>query len=373
MLTTVITARDIKTIVQETGLNQLMDMTIQRLTENLTSFDTNTTQTPARDGFNYQQPHEGLIEWMPIYQRGSPVTIKLVGYHPNNPTDCHLPTILSTAMRLDTRSGHVVSIADTTFLTALRTGAASAVASRVLAAQHSKTIGLIGAGAQAITQIHALSRVFAIEDVLVYDSDPASMADFTQRLALTGPPGFTVHSTDLDAVCRSADIICTSTSVAVGEGPVFSDAGLKPWIHVNAVGSDFPGKTEVPLSLLQRALVCPDFLAQAQQEGECQQLATEAIGPDLVTLLKYPQRYSSCREQPTVFDSTGWALEDSVAMDLILELAQALNCGTELELANTPLDPKSPYGFLAPESSTERGLPEYDSVAADPSTKQVIA
>jgi ornithine cyclodeaminase/alanine dehydrogenase-like protein (mu-crystallin family) len=152
----------------------------------------------------------------------------------------------------------------------------------------------------------------------------------------------------VEEVCRGADIICTATSVANGAAPVLPDRGLQPWLHVNAVGSDFPGKTELPLELLQRSLVCPDYLPQARREGECQQLPAAAIGPDLVQLVQNSTRYETHRANSTVFDSTGWALEDYVAVRIFQSLAAELQCGTELELVDLGLDPKSPYALADP-------------------------
>ena len=95
---------------------------------------------------------------MPIYKKGAEVVIKVVGYHPKNPKNFNLPTILSSISSYDTKTGHLMGIADGVLLTALRTGAASAVASELLAKPESTTLGLIGCGAQSITQLHALSR-----------------------------------------------------------------------------------------------------------------------------------------------------------------------------------------------------------------------
>ena len=148
----------------------------------LRDYDAEQTRIPIRDGFHYTEPTVGLIEWMPLLQLGHMATIKIVGYHPNNPTDRNMPTILSTIGQFDARTGHLIGIVDGTFVTALRTGAASALASNVLASPQSKTLGLIGAGAQAVTQYHALSRSFEFDDVLIFDTDPGVSATFSDRV-----------------------------------------------------------------------------------------------------------------------------------------------------------------------------------------------
>jgi ornithine cyclodeaminase/alanine dehydrogenase-like protein (mu-crystallin family) len=133
METVILTVDDIRVIVQQVGLNGLMDEMIRRLEDAFACYDPQQTVIPARDGFSYTEPEMGLVEWMPVKGAGHQVTIKVVGYHPGNPSARSLPTILSTVSAYDTRTGHLFGLADGVFLTALRTGAASAVAARALA------------------------------------------------------------------------------------------------------------------------------------------------------------------------------------------------------------------------------------------------
>jgi ornithine cyclodeaminase/alanine dehydrogenase-like protein (mu-crystallin family) len=300
---------------------------------------------PPRTGFSYTHPQVGLIEWMPVMKAGREVTIKVVGYHPCNPPLQGLPTIISTVSAYDTATGHLIGITDGAFITALRTGAMSAVASRLLASPHSQTVGIIGCGAQAVTQLHALSRVFDLEKVLVYDIDPSVGKSYLTRTAFMNLDIEVVPGRALDHLVKTADILCTCTSVEIGKGPVFEDVGMKPWLHINAIGSDFPGKFEVPLSVLKRSFVCPDFIDQAVKEGECQKLSLGEIGPSLVEVIQSPEGYSAAQESSTVFDSTGWALEDQVALEMLLDYARGLGVGDLVDLENIPGDPKNPYQF----------------------------
>lgn len=346
MKTTVLSANDIGIIVEKVGLDFMMDELIARTTTALEHYDAHQCITPVRDGFDYRNERNfGLVEWMPAMLAGDRITIKIVGYHPRNPVRWNVPTILSTVSVFDVATGHLMGLADATFLTALRTGAASAIASRALARPTSRTLGLIGAGAQGITQLHALSRLFEFERVLIYDVDVATSRSFASRVASLGLNSNILPS-DLRTVVNTADIICTATSVDVGLGPVFEDEGLRPWVHINAVGADFPCKVEVPLSVLKRAFVFPDFLDQAMKEGECQQLFREDIAANLVDVIKNPDRYAAHRESISVFDSTGWALEDQVAMNMLMDFAKELNVGQRIALESMSPDPKNPYGFL---------------------------
>jgi ornithine cyclodeaminase/alanine dehydrogenase-like protein (mu-crystallin family) len=348
MKTFIIPAQDIRIIVQKVGLDHLMDAMITRLTTTFRQFDAACYSIPARSGFTYHNPYLGLLEWMPVMQHQAAVAIKVVGYHPSNPARNGLPTILSTVSSYDTHTGHLVGLADATFLTALRTGAASAIATRALMHPDSRVVGLIGAGAQAVSQLHALSRVFEIDHVMVYDVDPTVTRSFSARVEFLNLEVTPIDVSGLSRLASDADVICTATSVEIGAGEVFHDQDLKPHLHVNAVGADFPGKFEVPLTLLQRSFVCPDFPEQAFKEGECQRLLPEQIGGSLVDVIQQPAKYAYARQISSVFDSTGWALEDQVAMDLLLDYAGELGLGMAIELESASRDPRDPYHFASP-------------------------
>ncbi len=142
-----------------------------------------------------------------------------------------------------------------------------------------------------------------------------------------------------------ADIICTATSIDPGAGPLFANVATKPHVHINAVGSDFPGKIELPLDVLHNSFVCPDFKAQAKIEGECQQLTDEHIGPVLSEVVQQESKYSHVRNERTVFDSTGWVLEDQIVMELFMEYAKEFGLGQEMEIEITSGDAMNPYDF----------------------------
>jgi ornithine cyclodeaminase/alanine dehydrogenase-like protein (mu-crystallin family) len=354
MKTILLSHLDLVHVVRRVGLDRLMDELVERLAMAWREYDPHDVEIPAREGFHYQEPATGLIEWMPLMKRGEVVLMKVVGYHPHSPLTRQLPTILSTFGLFDTSTGNLIAVMDGTFMTAIRTGAASAVASRVLAAPDSTTLGIIGCGAQSVTQLHALLRVFDITDVLTCDVEPMVTASFPARVAPVVHDGIEIRPAPVEEIVASSDILCTATSVAVGEGPVFDAAETRPWLHVNGVGSDLAGKTELPRSLLEKSLVCPDFPEQARVEGECQQLEPDEIGPELREVLRRPDAYAEWRTRRTVFDSTGWALEDHVILELVLEHARALSLGAEIQIASIGDDPRDPYEFLKDASAPSR-------------------
>jgi len=357
--TILLSRKEIAQMVGSIGLDRLMDESIESLASACHQYKSSAYSVPVRSGFSYNGDNgRGLLEWMPVLRYDDRVLVKLVGYHPKNPQQFGLPTVLSTVIMFDTRDGHPISIIDGTFLTSLRTGAASAVASSVLALPQSRVIGLIGAGAQAVTQLHALSRGFDFERILINDTDMSACNSFTGRAAYAGVK-LPVEVCSIDDVMNRSDIVCTATSIDIGCGPLFEDMKLQDHIHINAVGSDFPGKVELPQSLVKRSLVCPDFLDQALQEGECQQLAPEEIGPELPVLIKQRDSFTRYQHSPTVFDSTGWALEDLIVAEIITSLAAEAGCGTSVDMQCVSKDPKNPYEFV------DTALTEEERLATD--------
>jgi ornithine cyclodeaminase/alanine dehydrogenase-like protein (mu-crystallin family)/pimeloyl-ACP methyl ester carboxylesterase len=337
----VLSRADIARIFAAVGPHVLMDDAIRRLEEALRRYDPQHTEVKPRDGFRYREPHVGLVEWMTVHARQQDVVVKLVGYHPENPAH-GLATVQATIARFSTQTGCIDALIEGSFATALRTGAASAIATRHCAAPGANVVGLVGCGAQAVTQLHALSRVMRIERVLVHDIQPSVRGSFVRRVAFLGLP---IIETSLDQLERESDVICTATSVDVGHGPVISGRHLKSHVHLNAVGSDLPGKIELPRALLRASMVIPDFPEQALLEGECQQLSLAEIGPALNEVVQDPEPAARRRTTPTVFDSTGHPLEDRVALEVLLHHGAALGVGQRLDLTTAGLDPRDPYAF----------------------------
>ena len=360
--TLVLSAADVQEVVGSKGLNTFMDELIVRLEQAISSYSPENTDIPARSGFSYEQPTSGLIEWMPVYENGKDVVLKLVGYHPSNPEVLGFPTILSSIFTFDTKSGHLESIVDGVLLTALRTGAASAVASRFLAKQDSETLGLLGCGVQGVTQFHALSRIFDIKTVLVFDTDPRALDSFEERVSVF-EHGARIKRASIEEIVQSSDIISSATSIDIGAGPLFGDIKCLPHLHINAVGSDFPGKTELPIEYLRRSLVCPDFYDQAVKEGECQKLDPEEIGPSLSEIASSASAFESHQERMTVFDSTGWALEDRVAAQFALDSARQLGIGEMMAIESMPIDCKNPYEFISGNVQHLNDVDELESFA----------
>lgn len=361
MATTLLNTSDIESIVIQTGLDNLLDELIAQLAIEFANMGRNKALIPPRSGIQYMNPDLGLIEWMPASVATGTATLKIVAYHPTNPIKRKLPTVISSICVFDTKSGHLKGILDGTFLTALRTGAMSAVATRLLGHEGSRNLGIIGCGAQAVTQAHALSRVIQFDSILAYDVDDKSLNNLEQRISFTGLKVKPIKKSQLSKLLEQSDVLCTCTSESPGQGPLFSDFAHKPWLHINAVGSDFPDKYELPIDFLKKSYVCPDFHDQAIVEGECQQLNPQDIGDELGSLLNKPELSQVHRNSLTVFDSTGHAFADYVTGLLFMNYAEKLGLGTEVEIECLPEDPKDPYSFLT--ESTQSMLRSSASIA----------
>ena len=349
--TLIVTEADIGTIFAEVGIDQLMDETIATLERAFAEYGDGATTIRARTGFVYDVPEPGLVEFMPAMRGRKRVVMKVVGYHPGNPVNRGLPTILATNSLYDVTNGHLIALVDGTFATAVRTGAASAVASTILAKPDSRTLGIIGTGAQAVTQLHALSRRFAFDRVFVHDIEDAHQASFVSRAGFVGLP---IEIVDKAEVLARADILVVATSNAVGAKPVVVRGPHQTHLHINAVGSDIPGKVELAREFLSDAGVFPDYREQALVEGECQQLSPDMVGLELHELIKHPAKGIAYRNGLTVFDSTGNPLEDLAITEILVGHAKRLGLGQDLVVEAGVYDALDPYRFAPPEPVNAR-------------------
>lgn len=337
----------IAAVVADVGLDALYDELIERLCTALKSHDPEQISTFDRTGFHYTKPDLGLIEWMPAMELGRLVSIKTVGYHPTNPVERGEPSVMATTSLHDTSTGRLMALCEATFLTALRTGAASAVATDVLAVPDASVLGVVGCGAQSVTQIHAISRVRPIERVIAFDTQEEVAATLAARLDMGDALEVEViDGARLPELIGAADIISTATTVGIGDPPVVPEADHKDWLHINAVGADFAGKRELARHYVTEGLVCPDVVEQCLIEGESQQLQRWDLGPDMAELVRLRHDLREARQRLTVFDSTGWALQDLIAAEMMLDHARRLNVGIRVDLQPDPSDPYDPYEFV---------------------------
>lgn len=258
---------------------------------------------------------------------------KVLTLYPNNPKRA-LPFIHGVVVVFDADTGRPTGLLEGTALTAIRTGAASGLATSVLANADASRVGIIGAGTQARTQLQAVCCARAVERVVVYALEGANL--FAREMGGTAGVPDTIHVASSAAeVARESDIICTATNASA---PVLSSGDVRPGTHVNAVGSYTPSMQEIDPDLLGRArLVVDQTSASMDEAGEV--IAALAAGlfredelVELGQILESVRPGREGRDEITVFKSVGLAAQDLCAAARALHRAEGAGIGTEVEL-----------------------------------------
>ena len=291
----------------------------------------------------------GVIELMPIADAHT-YTFKYVNGHPKN-TAIGLSTVMAFGVLADVATGVPLLISELTLTTALRTAATSAVAARALARPGSRVMALIGNGAQSEFQALAFHHLLGIEEIHLYDIDPAATAKLMRNLqASPDAKGLRLRacSSILEAV-RHADIVTTVTADKA-RATLITAGMLKPGTHLNAVGGDCPGKTEIHADVLACAKVFVEYEPQTRAEGDLQQMVPDFAVTELWQVLSGEKTGRDSAAQITVFDSVGFALEDFSALRYLHNTAQALAAGSAIALIPRLDDPKNLYQLIQPAS-----------------------
>lgn len=286
---------------------------------------------------------DGVIELMPIADE-TLYSFKYVNGHPQNTRD-GLPTVMAFGVLADVATGAPLLLSELTLTTALRTAAMSAVAAQALARPDSRVMALIGNGAQAEFQALAFQHLLGIRELRLFDTDPAATDKLIANLRDSGLE-LTRCTSTAEAV-RSADIVTTVTADKT-RATILTPAMIEPGMHINAVGGDCPGKTELHADVLRGARVFVEYEPQTRIEGDIQQLPADFPVTELWQVLtgRAPGRLDD--REVTVFDSVGFALEDYAALRFVHAAAQRLGLGTVLDLIPQPDDPKDLFGLLRP-------------------------
>ena len=303
---------------------------------------------------------DGVIELMPISD-ASRYTFKYVNGHPINTRD-GLLTVMAFGALADVATGTPLLLSEMTLTTAIRTAATSALAAHYLARENSRSMALIGNGSQSEFQIIAFNTLLGIDEVRLYDIDPAASAKLVANLA--GRPGLklTIAGSVAEAV-KGADIVTTVTADKA-YATILSPEMIEPGMHLNAVGGDCPGKTELHRDIVERARVIVEYEPQSRVEGEIQQMPADSPVTEFWRVVAGEAKGRERAEQVTLFDSVGFALEDYSALRYVLDTAQALGIGTDIGLVPVLEDPKDLYGLLQPRVVELRAVNKANSVCA---------
>ena len=282
----------------------------------------------------------GVIELMPISD-GRQYAFKYVNGHPQNTSE-GLLTVTAFGVLADVDTGYPYLLSELTLTTALRTAATSVLAARHLARPDSRCMALIGNGAQSEFQAIAFHALLGITDLRVYDLDPAATGKLVRNLR--SYPGLRVHRARSTAeAVQGADIVTTVTADKANALILTPDM-VAPGIHINAVGGDCPGKTELHPDILRAARVVVEYEPQSRIEGELQQMPADFAVTELWQVLTGQQPGRTGPGDITVFDSVGFALEDFSAMRY-LERHVLQPHSRVLDLLPAPLNPKDLYGL----------------------------
>jgi ornithine cyclodeaminase len=284
---------------------------------------------------------DGVIELMPTSD-GRQYAFKYVNGHPKNAHDGR-QTVTAFGVLADVDTGYPLLLTEMTFLTALRTAATSALAARNLAPAGARTMALIGNGAQSEFQALAFKALLGVDRLRLHDIDPAASRRCARNLARYGFD-ITVCGSVEEAVL-GVDIITTATADKTN-ATILTDNMIGAGVHINAVGGDCPGKTEIHPEILRRSTIVVEYPPQTRVEGEIQQLAPDHPVTELwrVILGEAPGR--SHRDEITLFDSVGFAIEDFSAMRWLAGELERSGAFDELDLIADPDDPRDLFGML---------------------------
>ncbi|SDJ96623.1 L-alanine dehydrogenase [Halovenus aranensis] len=287
-------------------------------------------QMPAKSYVDLPQ-YNGDFRSMPAYietDDWDAAAVKWVNVHPDNPDEEGLPTVMGTLIYSDPETGFPLAVMDATDLTRLRTGAAAAVATRHLAREDAASLGLVGAGVQAHSQLEAISRARDIETVVISDLDDEVRAAFIEEYG----DEFDVQEGDV-AEAAACDVVSTTTPV---RDPIVEAVGDET--HVNAMGADAEGKHEIADEVLQEAKLVIDDHEQCTHSGEINVPWSEGVLDDDdihgeigdVVAGKIDGRTAD--DGVTVFDSTGLAIQDVAAAHVVYHDAVAGDAGAEFDM-----------------------------------------
>ena len=284
---------------------------------------------------------QGVIELMPIADEVT-YSFKYVNGHPGN-TRLGLSTVMAFGVLADVTTGMPLLLSELTLTTALRTAAMSAVAARALARPGSRSMALIGNGAQSEFQALAFYHLLGITELRLFDTD----REATRKLLanLSDLPVTVCVCTSVAEAVRGADIVTTVTADKA-KATIITPDMVAPGMHINAVGGDCPGKTELHPDVLRGAAVFVEYAPQTRVEGDIQQMPSDFAVTELWEVLSQHQAGRTSAGQVTVFDSVGFALEDFSALRYMRDTALALGMGERMALIPALDDPKDLFSLL---------------------------
>jgi ornithine cyclodeaminase/alanine dehydrogenase len=269
-----------------------------------------------------------------LLQAGSLAT-KIVTVYPNNTTHHGIPNVLAVIILNDVETGRVEAVLEGSYITAIRTGAVAGVATKHLARQNARNLGIFGCGVQARTQLEAVCQVREISSVLVYDSDTSRVQDFVSKFSSQVKIQAVKRP---EEVVRGSEIIVTATTSTT---PVFNAVDVKPGTHINAIGAFTPDARELDDRTISKAKIVVDSLSAALEEAgdiviPLRQgvIRREDIWAELGEIVAGSKPGRTTDEEITVFKSVGLGIQDAAVARLVFEKARINHIGTDVALTD---------------------------------------
>lgn len=331
----IITVSDIQKIIHKMGVEKFYQDFISALEKEYARW--NVFHKSPRHAVHVDR---GVMEVMPICDDEF-YSFKFVNGHPNNTAEKKL-TVAALGLLAEIKNGYPLMISEMTILTALRTSSTSALAAKYLAKKNTKTIGIIGTGAQSEFQIMAQKSLFNIDTVNYFDIDKKAMEKFAHNLKKYKLN--LIACDNAQRVLENADIITTATATK-SQTQILNADWIHSGLHINSIGGDCPGKTELDKKILSKTKIVVEYLPQSKVEGEIQQ-ADASIYAELWELVTGAKKGRENADEITLFDSVGFAIEDFAILKFIYELSLKNNIGTDMPLIPELENPKDLFSLI---------------------------
>lgn len=281
-------------------------------------------------------PHEGLALYMPAYLKEmGALACKVVTVYKNNPSKYQIPTTIGKVLLQDPNTGDVICIMDGGYLTAVRTGAASGVATKYLAQEKDNmSCGIFGAGVQAKMQLWAISEVRNINQVYVYDQSREAAESFANEMF--NKLGIKINVAESADDLLKCEIICTATSSPT---PIFDGASVLPGTHINGIGSHTPNARELDSNIIIKSKFIGDSKEACLKEAgdiiipiSNGEITEDHFYGELGEIINGSKQGRIKNEEITIFKSNGLAIQDVATAKLVYDKAISLGIGIEVQI-----------------------------------------
>ena len=319
----ILTQKQIQEIVPVSKIKEVIDAVEQGFLD----YASKEIQMPPKN-YLYFSEYDGDLRIMPAFSPKLGIAgTKLVNVHPQNPSK-GLPTVMAAIVLNDAKTGSPLALLDGTYITGMRTGAAGAIATKYLSRENASSLGVVGAGGQAVFQIAAIKEIRNIQEVSAFDINEKAIDQLSEKL------GIEIKKVSLEEASKK-DILVTITP---SRDPIIKKEWISPGIHINAVGADAEGKEELDPEILIKAKIVIDEWMQASHSGEINVplkkgiISREDIYGSLSEIVANQKPGRENDEEITIFDSTGLGIQDLYTANLVYRKALEQGIGQNIDL-----------------------------------------